>query len=861
MKINKPRPLKLFISYSHKDEGRLLSLQKHLVTLKSKNILSEWSDKELIAGDDLDKEILENLMDADLVAFLVSIEFLTSWYCWKVELAKTLERMENDNVRIIPIIVGACKWQDTILGKYKAATKNGKSIHKYDDENEGWVEVVESIETAANKFLEVEQNKSYQVSMEETLKLNSKFIETLGDTEIVFQHKNKDRIYLDDLFIYPDLKNLKQEFDEIKLKFNSDKLVDLDNVDDKILILGGEQSGKTALAKMIYKSYFDQGYLPLFVEGQRIKDTNVEELFGKLLAEQYADLTYEDFIKNKSVKILIADDYSKLKINTRFHRKFLDKCWGMVDRLILFSDSSIKYDEPTFIELSDYSHYEITPLGNFLRASLVEKWISVGRKETIPIPELHNDCDRFVLHINSIIRNKVLPAKPIYILTIIQLLDTAQPSDYTLTSYGHCYNSLIQTRLKKSAIKVDELDTHINYLSEIAYYIFKQSSDAINKKQLADFKKHYSEQFLISSHEEILKGLLRAGILRSKDEGELYFGYRYIYYFYVGKYLADHIDSESCRKEIEHLCENIHTEINANILIFLVHHTKDQDIIDEIILHASMVFDGMEQAKLDIADTKYLMNYIESIPELVIKQRSVDRERKKQLKERDELDDAKEESSNVKPEDKSSNVTLAEINRSVRIIEVIGQILRNRHGSLTKAQLNDLAQSAYSSGLKFLNFFLSSTREREDDLLNLIDQIFKEDSSASTEDVSREARKIFLMLCYGTSYSIIKKISNSLGAKELIPIFEEISKNNKKSPAIQLIQIAIQLEFDKKIPKAEISKLFQELEGNPIGQRLLQELVIQHIYLNTVSYQDMQWISEKLKLPIQAQRQMQRVPK
>jgi len=90
-----------------------------------------------------------------------------------------------------------------------------------------------------------------------------------------------------------------------------------------------------------------------------------------------------------------------------------------------------------------------------------------------------------------------------------------------------------------------------------------------------------------------------------------------------------------------------------------------------------------------------------------------------------------------------------------------------------------------------------------------------------------------------------------------MPIFEEISSKNPESPAIQLIHIAIQLEFTKKIPKKAISDMYLNLEGNPITQRLLQELIIQHLYLNYVEYQEMQWISDKLKLPIQTQRLLQ----
>ena len=226
--------------------------------------------------------------------------------------------------------------------------------------------------------------------------------------------------------------------------------------------------------------------------------------------------------------------------------------------------------------------YEILSLGNLRRGELIEKWNSIGRIETIEIKELHDENDTVTLHVNSIIRKNILPPKPIYILTILQLLDTSRSSDYTLTSYGHCYQSLIQSSLEKSNISPRDFDLYINYLTEIAFNIFETGEHRITDVKLSEFKKDYSKKYLISSHEDVLNTLLNSNILRKQDDG-IFFGYRYIFYFYVAKYIADHI--QECKKLIDNLCENLHTEKNSNILIFLVHHSKDKSIFDEILRH------------------------------------------------------------------------------------------------------------------------------------------------------------------------------------------------------------------------------------------------------------------------------------
>lgn len=854
------RPLNMFISYCHKDESYLDELKKHLVTLKRKGIFHEWSDRELVAGDHLDSEIEAQLQNSDLVAFLISIDFLNSWYCFEMELKNALQRLDNGEVRIIPIIVRSCKWNDTVLGNYLAATKDGKPIAKYEDSDDAWVEVVNSIEKAADKYLKSKSDKNNNdpASIDTQPALDPSFVDKLNDTEVSFQHKYKEQITLEDIFVYPDLKNIKQEYDEIETTINSEQLTNVTSSSTKLLILGGEQSGKTSLAKTLFKNYYAKGYLPLLCDGREIRTTDIRKILRKLMSDQYLNLTSDQYLSKDRIKILIVDDFDKLTINIRYRTKCLQNASELTDKLVLISDSAIKYNEPQLLELSDYSQYEILPFGNERRGALIEKWNSIGRIETINIKELHDQSDYVSHHVNSVIRKNILPPKPIYVLTIIQLLDTVKPTDYSLTSYGHCYQSLIQTALKKSKIKVSDFDLYINYLSEIAYYIFCTGKESVNNDQLAVFKSKYSESYLVRSHDEVISALLVSSILRQHDEG-IRFSYRYIFYFYVAKYLSDHIEINDCKKEIERLCENIHTEKNANILIFLVHHTKDQDIIDEILLHASVVFDKTKEASLDIEDTKYLLEYIVSIPKLVIEQRNIDQERRKRLTEKDERDGIgkDEDISDSDSEEEMDQGILSEINRSVRLVEIIGQILRNRHGSLTKTQLTDLTLSAYSSGLKFLSFFLTTTRKNHDYILKFIQDIFKENTKLSDDDISKEARKIFLMLCYGTSYSVIKKIANSVGTDKLMPIFEEITNSHQESPAIQLIYIAIQLEFTKKIPKKVIAETYLELQGNPIAQRLLQEIVIQHLYLNHVEFRERQWISDKLKLPMASQRLLQ----
>jgi len=692
MNSNK-KPLKLFISYSHIDENYLKNLEKHLITLKRRGIIEVWNDKKMTTGDILDNEIKTYLSSSDIIVFIVSVDFLNSWYCYEVELKETLARLKNVNIRVIPIIARACKWTDTELGKFLAATKDGKAIAKYDDSDEAWLEVVESIEKACSKLLEHSSNTTiFKMTTRRTafFEQTDDFKKFLDDTGVVFQHNYKDKLNLNDVYIYPDLKNLKKEYNDLGKTINSKFLQDLTNLNSKVLILGDEQIGKTSLAKNLYSSFLQSGHVPLYCSGQDIKTTDPEELIGSISKNQY--LEQSDIILHYNV--LIVDDFEKIRLNTRHQPKFIERTEYHFSHIILISNSIIRFNEPTYVELSNFQQYEIMPFGHVLRGELIDKWNSIGNSETVNLSDLQKKNDIITHHIDGIIRKKIIPPKPFYILTVLQMLESSSQSDYSLTSYGHCYQSLIQSALLRNKIKFQELDTYINYLTELAFHFFSLGLNEIDNNELNSFDTIYSKRFLIESYSRIRESLLKAGILKS-DGISYKFSYRYIFYFYVAKYLSEHIQEKHILDKIQYLADNIHTEKNANIIIFLVHHSKNQNILDEILFRALLVFEDFNgnEAKLDLNETKYLSKFFSDIPQLVAEHRNPEKERKKLLQDKDEIQFDSDEFDDPIDSEEGKGL-LADINRSLRIIEIIGQILRNRYGSLEKEDLIELAQAA-----------------------------------------------------------------------------------------------------------------------------------------------------------------------
>lgn len=136
---------KIFFSYSHDDETHRDQLEKHLSALKHEGLIESWHDRRLLVGAWVDKEIDEHLEEADMVLLLVSASFLASNYCYGIEMSRALQRHTEGKCQVIPVIVRACEWSKTIIGKLLAVPRDGKPITLWGDYDEAMTDVAREI--------------------------------------------------------------------------------------------------------------------------------------------------------------------------------------------------------------------------------------------------------------------------------------------------------------------------------------------------------------------------------------------------------------------------------------------------------------------------------------------------------------------------------------------------------------------------------------------------------------------------------------------------------------------------------------------------------------------------------------------
>jgi hypothetical protein len=114
---------KIFVSYSKHDTDYLEEFNDHLITLKDEGLIETFNCSAIDFGEEWDDKIKEEIRDCNIMICLISAKFLNTEYIKKIEIPTAI-RMQK---MIIPIIIKACDWENSMLGKYQAAQR-GKIV-------------------------------------------------------------------------------------------------------------------------------------------------------------------------------------------------------------------------------------------------------------------------------------------------------------------------------------------------------------------------------------------------------------------------------------------------------------------------------------------------------------------------------------------------------------------------------------------------------------------------------------------------------------------------------------------------------------------------------------------------------------
>ena len=832
--------LKIFISYSHEDNfsnnAYIDQFKKHIAPLKSNGLIEEWYDRLILASEDYQNEIDNNLEDADIICLFISANFLDSRSCMD-EKKKALELRKKMEVPVIPIILSHCGWiDDKDISKLLALPTDGMPVSSFNNRDEAWQNVYYELKKIVEKEIKIKQ-----------LEIKEEFEKFLHDTEMLTKaHSRKESVFLDDIYVYPELDKY-DNLREYEERISSEEIFENILEYQKIIVAGEDQSGKTTLCKRMFKELRIRNFIPVYVSD---KDTyfsgKIENRISNSLREQYKGVDIDEIDKDRIIPII--DNFHHAK-NKEKHINDLSK----YPRCIIIVDDIFGLNIKDETLISSFTTFKIKELKPSLRYELVRKWIGLT---DIDIKDNYKDIDKNTGLIDSTLGKNIgkgiMPSYPFFILSTILAYETfAMSLDQEITSQGYCYQAFIYFYLRKQGVRNDEIDIYINFLTEMASYVFKEKTEELTPDNFNSFMKSYLDKYNLPIKQEILLKNLSEIVLKDSF-GNFSFRYPYLYYFFVAKYLAEHIENENVFEEIKKIINNLHLDENAYIAIFLTHHSKNINIFKEIEHNALSLFENYKPATLNKDEIRFFDEKAHIIVKAVLPPANISPE-KKRMEKLNIQDDLEQSQEDIDEEDSIAK----ELRRAIKTVEVMGCIIKNRAGSLEKIRLEDIFVEAMNVHLRILTSFFEIIKD-ESEQKEIVDFIserlnFMEEGEDDYKELHKDkkrkiAEKMFWNLNFFVVYGFIEKIVHSLGSDKLTEIVTKVC-DEVNTPASFLVKNGILMGYGKNLQIKDISKKIKENEFSEIAERATRQMVVNHCSLHQINYKDRQRIKTLLEIP------------
>lgn len=144
----------VFISYSKSNVAQRKSLESQLKILGNEGLLDRhWHDRMIDPGDEWDETIQRELSEADVIVVLVSSDALATDYIRQHEIPKALELHKAGKTVVIPVVLEACRWDQTALEPLNALPEKGKPLNKWAPRPDGWKSVADGLAKVFKKLM------------------------------------------------------------------------------------------------------------------------------------------------------------------------------------------------------------------------------------------------------------------------------------------------------------------------------------------------------------------------------------------------------------------------------------------------------------------------------------------------------------------------------------------------------------------------------------------------------------------------------------------------------------------------------------------------------------------------------------
>ena len=683
----------------------------------------------------------------------------------------------------------------------------------------------------------------------------------LEDPGAAFTHPNKEKLELSDIYVFPDIQE-SDDIDGVPETVNSEILAKQLNKLGHVLLSGDDQYGKSALLYSLYRRYFVAGYVPVLLSGRELAGSTAEQMQRKLLSAirtQYGDDAPNDFAQlSRSSKILLLDDLDKTGPHNDQVSRVLEFALKHFDYSVVTVGDHFDLAELTSSRTvaftSKFKRYKLLGFGYKLRAELIQRWYSVGIS-FIPdtLERQTHDAETIV---NTIIGRGLVPTTAFNVLVLLQSLEVKE-RNLVNAGMAEYYEFLIRRSFIQAKLKTDEFDEVFSYLSALAWKLYEKGEKSIEEDELKRFNDEFSNNIHYTDFATRVDLLIRCRVLM-KVGTSFSFRYSYIRYFFAAKHIADHFEEDEKMKDVARAaCRHLYLRENANIILFLTHHTASRWVIREVVQILSQLLSHLQPLNIQ-SDASILNGWVTKTARMVIDASDVSANRREQREREDEtakLEEIEEPEQEVSDLDQLD--LIAQLNLVFKASEILGQILKNRYGSLDKRFKNDLMRELFEGPLRGVSFFLS--------LLNSAPEAFVSEISAKLceripnldqQRADNAAQKLLFLSLGLFAEAMFARQGEIIGSPKLNESIDNLVKNSS-NPSYKMVAISAQLSYPGQTPVGTIESFAKELRHNVFGFRILQNLVGRHLYMFSLPHAERHRLAKAVDIDVRIRRSIE----
>jgi hypothetical protein len=691
--------------------------------------------------------------------------------------------------------------------------------------------------------------------------LSDRFAKSLDDPGLQLTISSKSELTLNDIFVWPDFREVSYTKKARPLISGPSFLSRL-ATEKMVLITGADKSGKTAVCKQLFAHFRANGHIPVFLScsDDALKPSNVLSIVEKGFATQYSRDDLTAFRQLPPAKrVVIVDDIHRLGITRAAKVQMLDKLREYAQTVILTAEDlaqqieEIVHSKESRGAALDFMPYAINQFGHLQRFALAEKWFSVNTDPGEARDKFTQAWPDLARVIDAIVGKNFVPSYPVFLLSLLQAHEASRAVDIKASTYGYFFETFIRESLAVTSKQFDPI-TKREYLGRLARLMYDRRITTISERDLRDFHREHEQRMQLSiEFTPFLADLTNADIL-SIDGGHVKFKYNYTYYYFVAAHLSDRINEEATRSAIELMCQKLHVEEFANVMLFMAHLSRDRFIVETMLRRAKELYSAFAPAMLsdDIGfvndeSIELQLDYVDN--DVVVT-------RKKLLSTLDEYEIAEfsgraADVPNTADEPVDEFGPLLTMNTALKTLQILGQILKNFAGALEGDTKLDIAGECYALGLRVLAAALSYLKQNKDAVYTEMFHILRREH-AGIKDAAllRRANGAIFQFAEIMSYGIVKRVSSAVGSDKLLLTYETLRERDE-SPAVGLIDLSLQLAHSGAVPEAAVMAFEHEQFANPLVSCVLRQLVVSHFDLFDVHPSVKQRVCAKLKIGYQ----------